>query len=197
MLLGIAALVGLLVVILLMTVAPYNRLVGLEESVDSGWAQVENVYQRRSDLIPNLVETVRGAADFERDTLTAIVEARSKATSMTFENAPDAAQMAEFEAAQGELTQALSRLLVVVENYPQIQATANFRDLQTQLEGTENRITVERQRFNETAQAYNTARRQFPTSIVAGLTGFDEKAYFRAEAGAEEPPAVDFSNNNG
>lgn len=196
-LLIIAAAIGVLVVVLLMTVAPYNRLVNLDEGVDSAWSSVENVYQRRADLVPNLVATVQGAADFERDTLTAVVEARSRATSMNFENAPSAAQLREFEAAQGELSQALSRLLVVVEAYPQIQSVQAFRDLQTQLEGTENRITVERGRFVEAAQRYNTARRQFPTVIVASLMGFDEKAYFQSEAGAEEPPSVDFSNNNG
>jgi LemA protein len=189
----IALIVGLIVAVLLATVAPYNRLVRLEEAVDSGWSQVENVYQRRSDLIPNLVATVQGAADFERQTLQAVVDARAKATQISFENAPSAAELAAFEAAQGELSQALSRLLLVVEAYPQIQATQNFRDLQAQLEGTENRITVERQRFTEKAQEYNTARRQFPTNIVASLTGFEEKAYFRAEAGADQPPPVDFS----
>src|SRR3990172_2153647 len=165
-LLIIAAVIGVIIVVLLLTVWPYNRLVTLEEGVDTAWAQVENTYQRRSDLVPNLVATVKGAADFEQSTLTAVVEARSKATSMNFENAPTAAQLRDFESAQGELSQALSRLLVVVEAYPQIQATQNFRDLQTQLEGTENRITVERGRFNEAAQAYNTSRRRFPTAIV-------------------------------
>ena len=172
---------------------PYNRLVALEEGADSAWSQVENVYQRRADLIPNLVETVKGAADFEQDTLTAVVEARAKVGQVNIEGAPTAAQLQQFQGAQDELSSALSRLLVVVERYPQLTATQGFRDLQAQLEGTENRISVERRRFNEAVQAYNTARRQFPTLLYAKAFDFEDKPYFESTPGAEEPPKVDFS----
>lgn len=171
---------------------PYNRLVSLEEAADSAWSQVENVYQRRADLIPNLVETVKGAADFEQETLTAVVEARAKVSQVNIEGVPTAEQLSQFQAAQDELSSALSRLLVVVERYPDIKATESFRDLQAQLEGTENRIAVERRRFNEAVQAYNTARRQFPTLLYAKAFDFEEKAYFAAKPGAEEPPKVEF-----
>lgn len=170
----------------------YNRLVGLQEGVDGAWAQVENVYQRRADLIPNLVATVKGAADFEQETLTQVVEARSKISQMKFETAPDAAQLAEFQEAQNGLSSALSRLLVVVERYPELKAAGAFRDLQAQLEGSENRITVERMRFNEAARAYNTSRREFPTVLTAKMFGFEEKAYFQSTPGADEPPKVEF-----
>lgn len=172
----------------------YNKLVGLEESVDGAWAQVENVYQRRADLIPNLVATVKGAADFEQETLNAVVEARSRVgqVSLGGEGAPDASQLEAFQAAQGELSSALSRLLVVVERYPELKATEAFRDLQAQLEGAENRVAVERGRFNDAARAFNTARRSFPTVLVAGLLGFSEKSYFEADAGAEQAPKVEF-----
>jgi len=172
----------------------YNRLVGLQEAVDSAWAQVENVYQRRADLIPNLVNTVRGARDFESETLQAVVNARARVGQVQLQGTPTAGELESFQAAQGELSSALSRLLVVVENYPELRATEAFRDLQAQLEGTENRITVERRRFNEAARAYNTSRRRFPANLVAGLMGFDEKPYFEAVPGSEQPPAVDFSN---
>ncbi|MDX1382132.1 MAG: LemA family protein [Thermoanaerobaculia bacterium] len=187
-------LVALLIVLIvgLMAVGTYNRLVGLEEGVEAAWSQVENVYQRRADLIPNLVETVRGAADFEQETFTSVTEARARVGQLQFDGAPGAAELQEFQAAQGELSAALSRLLLVVENYPQLRATEAFRDLQVQLEGSENRIAVERRRFNEVAQQFNTARRRFPTVLIAGALGFDEKAYFEAEAGAEEAPAVQF-----
>ena len=171
---------------------PYNNLVALEEAVDTAWSQVENVYQRRADLIPNLVETVKGAAEFEQDTFTAVTEARSKVNQINIEGVPDAAQLQQFQAAQDELTSALSRLLVTVERYPELTATQAFRDLQAQLEGTENRIAVERKRFNEAVQAYNTARRQVPTNLYAMAFGFDEKAYFAASPGAEEAPKVEF-----
>ncbi len=173
-------------------VAGYNRLVGLEEAVKSAWGQVENVYQRRADLVPNLVETVKGAAAFEKDTFTAVTEARARVGQVNFQTVPDAAQMQRFQAAQDGLSSALSRLLVVVERYPDLKATQAFRDLQAQLEGTENRIAVERRRFNETAQAFNTARRRFPTVIVASLFGFAEKPYFQAAPGAEKAPQVKF-----
>jgi LemA protein len=176
----------------LAVVASYNRLVNLEEAVKSAWGQVENVYQRRADLIPNLVETVKGARDFERETLTAVVEARAKVGQVNFGKVPDAQQMQRFQAAQDGLSSALSRLLVVVERYPELKATQNFRDLQVQLEGTENRIAVERRRFNLAAQAFNAARRRFPTVFIASLFGFGEKPYFQAAPGSEKPPQVKF-----
>jgi LemA protein len=169
----------------------YNSLVGLEEGVNSAWSQVENVYQRRADLIPNLVATVRGARDFERETLEAVVEARAKVGQMSFNQVPSPDQLQQFQAAQDGLSSALSRLLVVVERYPELKATEAFRDLQAQLEGTENRIAVERMRFNEAARAYNTDRRRFPAVVLANMMGFDEYAYFEAIAGAERPPEVE------
>lgn len=193
------ALVGCLVVGLLLFIIAgaglwqsYNRLVQLDEAVKSTWAQVENVYQRRADLIPNLVETVKGARDFERETLTAVVEARAKVGQVTFSGVPDAQQFSAFQQAQDQLSTALSRLLVVVERYPELRATEAFRDFQAQLEGTENRIAVERKRFNEAAQAYNTYRRRFPQLFVAGFLGFQERPYFQAAPGAERPPQVSF-----
>ena len=176
-----------------MAAGTYNKLVGLDENVSSAWSQVENVYQRRADLIPNLVATVQGAADFERDTLQAVVEARSKVGQTNIEGAPDAAQLAAFQNAQEGLSSALSRLLVVVERYPDLKATQAFRDLQVQLEGSENRIAVERGRYNEVARAFNTARRSFPANLVAGFLGFDsEAAYFEADEGSQEVPKVEF-----
>lgn len=189
---GCLGIVVSLILVALLAVGPYNRLVGLQEGVDAGWSQVENVYQRRADLIPNLVETVKGAADFERDTFTEVTEARSRVGQVNFDGAPNAAQLEQFEAAQGSLSSALSRLLVVVERYPDLKATAAFRDLQSQLEGAENRIAVERRRFNEATQSYNTARRRFPASLVANLAGFDARPYFAAQAGADEAPKVEF-----
>jgi len=189
---GCGVLALILGVIVLMGVGSYNRLVGLEENVDSAWAQVENVYQRRADLIPNLVATVKGAADFEQETLTNVVEARSKVSQINFDQAPNAAQMAQFQEAQDGLTSALSRLLVVVERYPELKAVQAFRDLQVQLEGTENRIAVERNRYNEVAREFNTARRSFPTVIFANFLGFQSKAYFESNEGAETPPTVEF-----
>jgi len=173
-------------------VGSYNRLVGLDEGVDSAWSQVENVYQRRADLIPNLVATVKGAKEFEQDTLTQVVEARAKVGQVNFQSAPDADQLAKFDAAQTQLSSALSRLLVVVERYPELKATEAFRDLQAQLEGTENRITVERKRFNDATLAYNQTRRRFPTILLATMMGFADKPYFAATPGAQEPPKVDF-----
>jgi len=187
---------GVLVVIGLALVATgvgsYNRLVELEESVEGAWSQVENVYQRRADLIPNLVATVKGAADFEQETLTKVVEARAKVGQVSFDEAPSAEQLAQFEAAQSSLSSALSRLLVVVERYPELKATDAFRDFQAQLEGTENRISVERKRFNDTTLAYNKTRRRFPTILLANIMGFEDKPYFEAKPGAEEPPQVEF-----
>lgn len=170
----------------------YNRLVQLQEGVDAAWSQVENAYQRRADLIPNLVETVKGAADFERETFTAITEARSRVGQMSFPTAPTGEQLQAFEAAQDSLSSALSRLLVVVENYPNLTATQAFRDLQVQLEGTENRISVERRKFNLAVQEYNTARREFPTLIIAKAFDFGERTYFGAREGADEAPRVEF-----
>lgn len=184
--------IALLALLAAVLVPQYNGLVKLDESVNQSWSQVENTYQRRADLIPNLVATVRGAADFERETFEAVAEARARAGQISFDEAPDAAQLAQFQAAQGELSSALSRLLVTVERYPELKATEAFRDLQSQLEGTENRIAVERRRFTETAQAYNAQRRRFPTVLVAGLMGFGERPYFTATEGADRPPEVDF-----
>ncbi|MBQ8021129.1 MAG: LemA family protein [Bacteroidales bacterium] len=171
----------------------YNSLVKSDETVQAAWAQVENVYQRRADLIPNLVATVKGYAEHESSTLQAVIDARAKATQVTVD-ASDLTdeQIAKYQAAQGELSQALGRLIAVSEAYPDLKANENFKDLQAQLEGTENRITVERQKFNETAQAYNTEIRTFPTNIIAGLFNFDKKGYFKAAEGAEVAPKVEF-----
>lgn len=185
-----------LVITALWGIGSYNTLVKLDQGVRSGWAQVENVYQRRADLVPNLVETVKGAADFERDTFLAVTEARSKVGQMKIDpgQLSDPAALAQFQQAQDQLGGALQRLMVVVEKYPELKATQNFRDLQSQLEGTENRITVERQRFNEAAQAFNTKRMSFPTVLIAGFFGsrFAEKAYFKAAEGADVAPKVKF-----
>jgi LemA protein len=167
--------------------------VGLEEGVTGQWANVENVYQRRADLIPNLVNTVKGYADFEQETLTQVIEARAKATSITVDPTnltPES--LAAFQQAQDGLGSALSRLLVTIERYPDLKANQNFLDLQSQLEGTENRIAVERRKFNETVRGYNTTIRRFPASVIAGITGFDQKGYFEAVAGSETAPVVEF-----
>ena len=175
-------------------VGAYNRLVSLNEGVNSAWSQVQNQYQRRFDLIPNLVETVKGYATHEKETLQNVVEARAKVGQMVLSpevlNNPQAFQM--FEKAQGELTSALSRLMVVTENYPNLKANENFLQLQQQLEGTENRIAVERRHFNEVVQTYNTTIKTIPTSIIAGFGGFAPKAYFEAQTGAESAPKVKF-----
>jgi len=188
---------GALVVLALIVggtaVGTYNSLVGLSQGVDAQWAQVENQYQRRADLIPNLVETVKGAADFEKSTLEQVVKARASVGQMNLGNLPnDPAAFARFQAAQDSLSGALSRLMVVVERYPELKANQNFRDLQVALEGTENRIAVERGRYNEAAQAYNTARLRFPTVLFANLLGMREKAYFKAAPGSEQTPPVKF-----
>lgn len=171
----------------------YNGLVKADEQVKSAWSQVENVYQRRADLIPNLVATVKGYADHESETLESVVEARSKATRISIdpENL-DPDRIAEFQKAQGELSQALGRLIMLQENYPDLKANQNFRDLQAQLEGTENRISTERMKFNETARSYNTMVRSFPKNIIASMFGFDTKGYFEASEGAETAPKVEF-----
>ncbi len=174
-------------------VSPYNNMVKMEEGVTSQWAQVENVYQRRADLIPNLVNTVKGYATFEKETLTQVIEARSRATQVTVnpENlTPEALQ--QFQQAQGGLSSALSRLMVVVERYPELKANQNFLELQAQLEGSENRIAVERNKFNETVQRYNAYIRSFPNNIVASIFNFEKKPYFEAEKGAETVPEVKF-----
>ena len=176
----------------LVLMGSYNSLVGLSQAVDAQWAQVESAYQRRADLIPNLVATVSGAANFEKSTLEAVTEARASVGQVRV-NPGDASSMADFERAQGGLSSALSRLLVVAEQYPDLKATANFRDLQVQLEGTENRISVERNRFNEKAQSYNTAILRMPARLFAGFFGMKEKPYFKSVAGSEKAPTVDFN----
>jgi LemA protein len=195
-LIPILVVVGVLAVLILPVVGQYNRIIGMQEGVDSQWGNVENVYQRRADLIPNLVETVKGYATHERETLEAVVQARAKATQVQTELTPetlnDPQAMQRFQAAQNELGSALGRLMVVVEKYPDLKANQGFLDLQAQLEGTENRIAVERNRFNEKAQGYNTAIRRFPMSLMAGTFGFAKKAYFEAAAGAEAAPKVAF-----
>lgn len=171
----------------------YNKLVSTEETVNQSWANVENVYQRRSDLIPNLVNTVKGVANFEQKTLTDVIEARAKATSVQINPKNlDENSLQKFQEAQNGVSAALGRLMVVVEQYPQLKATQNFMELQAQLEGTENRIAVERMKFNESAQAYNTYLRRFPANIFAGIFGFQKKAYFEAQEGADKAPAVQF-----
>lgn len=171
----------------------YNNMVTMNESVGTAWSNVETQYQRRSDLIPNFVNTVKGAANFEQETLTKVIEARAKATSVNInpENL-NQQSLEQFQSAQGEVSSALSRLMVVVEQYPQLTATQNYRDLQIELEGTENRIAVARNNFNETARSYNTFIKRFPNSIVAGITGFDKKPYFEAADGSEKAPEVKF-----
>jgi len=171
----------------------YNNLVTKDQVVQQQWAQVENVYQRRSDLIPNLVATVKGVANFEQKTLTDVIEARANATKVTISPKNlDEASMQKFQAAQDNLGSTLSRLMMVTENYPQLKATQNFSELQAQLEGTENRITVERMKFNEVVQDYNIQVKRFPSNIFAGMFGFKEKAFFKAVQGAEKAPEVKF-----
>jgi len=173
----------------------YNSFVTMEEEVNQRWAQVENVYQRRADLIPNLVEVVKGYAKHEKETLQGVVEARSKVggqINVGPEILNDPQAFAKFQQAQSALSSALQRLMVVVERYPDLKADKRFGELQTQLEGTENRIAVERKRFNEAVQKYNTSIRRFPSNIIAGIFGFEKKVYFKAEAGAEKVPQVKF-----
>ena len=189
------AFVLLIVILIIAAVGTYNGLVNRSQAVDAQWAQVQNVYQRRTDLIPNLVNTVSGAANFEKSTLMAVTEARASVGKVQLSptTAPtDPTQLAQFEQAQGQLSSALSRLLVVVERYPELKATQNFQMLQAQLEGTENRIAVERGRFNDVARDYNAAIKRIPTVFFAAALGFKEKAYFNATPGAEKPPAVQF-----
>lgn len=187
--------IGIVVVLGFWGASVNNSLVDKEENVKSRWAQVENQYQRRSDLIPNLVETVKGAANFEQETLTGVIDARSRATGITLtaEALKDPKALANFQEAQNQLTGALSRLLVSAEKYPELKANQNFRDLSVQLEGTENRIATERGRFNEAAQAYNSALRKFPSSIFAGVLGFEKAAYYEADKAAAATPKVSFN----
>lgn len=171
----------------------YNTMVTKDEGVKTAWSQVENQYQRRMDLIPNLVNTVKGYATHEKETLEGVVNARAQATQTTIDPSNLTEEsMKKFQSAQGELTNALSRLMLVIERYPDLKANQNFSELQAQLEGTENRISVERKRFNETAQGYNTYIRSFPTNILAGMFGFHPAAYFTADAGADKAPKVEF-----
>ena len=206
---GLLGCVGVLILVLLIGGAYFvsvrNNLVGLDEQVSAQWAQVESQYQRRYDLIPNLVRTVQGAANFEKSTLEAVVNARARVGQVTAPAGPPGAaagitsnqqQMDQFAAAQQGLSSALSRLLVVVERYPELKANANFRDLQSQLEGTENRIAVERQRFNEKAREFNTAIKRFPANLVANMSGFKERAYFKGVAGSSQAPEVNFDFSN-
>jgi LemA protein len=191
----VAAVVVVGLIVGVMVMGSYNGLVALSQGVDAAWAQVENAYQRRADLVPNLVATVQGAANFEKSTITAVTEARAsvgkvEVSGKDLVNNPQAFQ--KWQQSQDQLSSALSRLLVVSENYPDLKATQAFRDLQAQLEGTENRISVERMRFNEAAQAYNTKRLSFPANLIAGSFGFAEKPYFKAQAGANVAPKVEF-----
>lgn len=186
--------IGIAIFLSIVIMGGYNGLVSTQQAVEAQWAQVQNVYQRRADLIPNLVKTVEGAANFEKSTLTDITEARASVGKVQLSGAPtDPAQLEQFDKAQGALGGALGRLMVVVERYPDLKANANFQALQSQLEGSENRISVERGRFNEVVQTYNTKIKSIPAVFYAAALGFKERPYFQAKAGAEEPPAVDFN----
>jgi len=189
----LVVLVAVLALICIWGVRQYNTMVSMDESVQTAWSQVENVYQRRSDLIPNLVATVKGYAEHESRTLTDVIEARAKATQMVVDPSElDPEDIAGFQKAQSELSGAIGRLLVSVEQYPDLKANTNFLELQAQLEGTENRIAVERKKFNEVAREYNTKIRRFPAALIAGMFDFEKKGYFTAEEGAEKAPAVSF-----
>ncbi|WP_024994991.1 LemA family protein [Phocaeicola paurosaccharolyticus] len=192
-LITIGAIVAFVALLVMWSVSSYNSLVTMDESVSTSWGNVENQYQRRADLIPNLVNTVKGYAAHEKSTFQAVVEARSKATQMTIDAdnlTPE--KIAAYQKAQGEVGAALSRLLAITEAYPELKANQNFQELQAQLEGTENRISVERKRFNDTAKEFNTKIRKFPTNIVAGMFGFEKRPYFEAEEGANKAPEVKF-----
>ena len=190
---GMVITLAVVAVIALWSISAYNGMVGMDEGVQGKWADVETQYQRRSDLIPNLVNTVKGYAAHEKETLAAVVQARSEATSVKIDPTNmTAEQMAQYQQAQNGVSSALGKLLVVVEKYPDLKANQNFLELQAQLEGTENRITVARRNFNEAAKEYNTAIRRFPKNILAGMFGFEKKAYFEAEQGAEKAPQVEF-----
>ena len=192
-LITIGAIVAFVALLVMWSVSSYNSLVTMDESVSTSWGNVENQYQRRADLIPNLVNTVKGYAAHEKSTFQAVVEARSKATQMTIDAdnlTPE--KIAAYQKAQGEVGAALSRLLAITEAYPELKANQNFQELQAQLEGAENRISVERKRFNDTAKEFNTKIRKFPTNIVAGMFGFEKRPYFEAEEGANKAPEVKF-----
>jgi LemA protein len=193
---GVGLVIGLIILgLIIWGISSYNRLVRLSQSTDASWAQVQNVYQRRADLIPNLVATVEGAANFEKSALEEITRARASVGQVQVDpnKAPtDATQLERYQAAQDQLSSALSRLLVVVERYPDLKSNQNFLNLQTQLEGTENRVSVERGRFNEVVQQYNTAVRSFPAVLLAGMMGFAPKPYFTATPQAQTPPSVRF-----
>ncbi len=192
----ILIIVGIIAVVILWGVRIYNNMVKLDEETQQAWAQVENAYQRRADLIPNLVKTVQGAAEYEKGTLEGVIEARSKATSVQVDPSKLTEEnIAAFQQAQDQLSSALSRLMVVVERYPELKANQNFLELQAQLEGTENRIAVERKKFNEVVQQYNTTIRRFPNNIFAGMFNFDKKGYFKAKEGADVAPDVEFNFN--
>lgn len=190
----IGSLIALFVLmVVLWGVRVYNQMVTMNQAVESQWGNVETTYQRRMDLIPNFVNTVKGAANFEQQTLTQVIEARAKATSVTIDPTKlNEQNMAQFQAAQGEISSALSRLMVVMEKYPELKATQNFRDLQVELEGTENRIATERRKFNETAQVFNAFIKRFPQSFIAGVGGFSAKPYFKSAEGADKAPEVKF-----
>jgi LemA protein len=187
------AVVAAIVLLFMSGCGSYNNMVTKQEGVSGAWSNVENVYQRRADLIPNLVSTVKGVANFEQKTLTDVIEARSKATAMKVDASKlSPEQIEKFQASQGELSQALGRLMMITENYPQLRATESFKELQAQLEGTENRIATERQKFNEIVKDYNSYIRKFPQVLFAGMLGFDKKGYFEADKGAEKAPEVKF-----
>ncbi len=190
---AIIIVVAVVAIVVIWCITGYNSLVGMEENVNNQWANVETQYQRRSDLIPNLVNTVKGYATHEQETLEGVVEARSKATQIKVDPqnlTPE--KLAEYQQAQGQLATALGKLLAITENYPDLKANQNFQELQAQLEGTENRITVARKNFNDAARKFNTSIRRFPKNILAGLFGFDKRTYFEAQEGAETAPSVEF-----
>ena len=190
---GLIIAIVAIVLVALWGISSYNGLVNLDETVSNQWANVETSYQRRSDLIPNLVNTVKGYAKHEQQTLESVMQARSQATQVKIDPSnctPE--QLAAYQKAQGDVTSALGKLLAITENYPDLKANQNFLELQSQLEGTENRISVARKDFNDVAKAYNTAIRRFPKNIIASMCGFDKRAYFEAEAGAEKAPKVEF-----
>jgi LemA protein len=190
----IGAVIALIILVMILSgVKIYNQMVTMGESVTSQWGNVETQYQRRLDLIPNFVNTVKGAANFEQQTLTQVIEARAKATSVTIDPKNlNEQSMAQFQQAQGQVSSSLARLMVVVEQYPELKATQNYRDLQVTLEGTENRISVERRKFNEVALTYNTLIKRFPQNFIAGMFGFQAKPYFKSVEGAENAPKVSF-----
>ena len=198
-LIGLVVILGLVFVLLMGGCSSYNKLVTLSEPVDKQWAQVENAYQRRFDLIPNLVKTVEAQANFEKGTLTDIATARASINQIRLApgQVPDEATMAQFDQAQAKMSGALGRMMAISESYPELKANGGFRDLTAELAGTENRISVERNRFNETAQSFNLAVKSMPTALYAGMFGFHPKPYFKSNAGAEAPPKVEFNFNGG